>query len=184
MDLAQEQPDTVIVAGDEASLYHQATLMRAWNAVGQTPLIKVTAQRTMTHFYGALNLATGKATVMRATRMNSAVTALFLLKLLAAYPDQPILLLWDRAKWHLGAAVKAVLNHHGRLQILFFPPASPELNPQEHVWKATREAISHNHTQPYFATLADEFEHHLDTSPFPCSLLHQHDYFSLCAMFN
>jgi transposase len=121
---------------------------------------------------------------MRAARMNSEVTALFLLKLLAAYPGQPILLLWDRAKWHLGAAVKALLNHNERLQILFFPPASPELNPQEQVWKATREAISHNHTQPNFATLADDFEQHLDTTTFPCSLLHQHNYFSLCAMFN
>ena len=172
------------MAGDEASLYHQATLMRAWSAVGQTPLIKVTTQRTMTHFYGALNLATGKEVVMPSAKMNSEVTALFLLKLLAAYPDQPILLLWDRAKWHLGAAVKTLLSDNQRLQILFFPPASPELNPQEHVWKATREAISHNHTLPNFATLADDFENHLESSTFPCSLLHQHGYFSLCAMFN
>lgn len=173
----------MIVAGDEASLYHQATLMRAWSALGQTPLIKVTTQRTMTHFYGALNLATGQETVMRAAVMNSEVTALFLLKLLAAYPDRPLLLLWDRAKWHLGAAVKALLKDNTRLQLCFFPPASPELNPQEHVWKATREAISHNHTQPNFAALADAFQHHLSNTAFPCSLLHQHGYSALCARF-
>ena len=184
IDLAQEQVDTVIVAGDEASLYHQATLMRAWRAIGQTPLIKVTTQRTMTHFYGALNLASGQETVMRTAVMNSEVTTLFLLKLLAAYPERPILFLWDRAKWHLGAAVKALLKDNARLQILFFPPASPELNPQEHVWKATREAISHNHMQPNFATLADDFEQHLNNTAFPCSLLYQHNYFSLSAMFN
>jgi hypothetical protein len=120
IDLAQEQADTVIVAGDEASLYHQATLMRAWRAIGQTPLIKVTTQRTRTHFYGALNLASGQETVMRTAVMNSDVTTLFLLKLLAAYPERPILILWNRAKWHLGAAVKALLKDNVRLQILFF----------------------------------------------------------------
>jgi transposase len=174
----------VIVAGDEASLYHQATLMRVWSMTGQTPVIPVTPQRTMTHFYGALNLATGQETVMRAAIMNSEVTALFLLKLLAAYPEQPILLLWDRAKWHLGTAVKALLQANTRLQLLFFPPASPELNPQERVWKATREALSHNHMEANFATLADAFADHLNATCFPCSLLQQHNYAALCAMFN
>jgi hypothetical protein len=44
-----------------------------------------------THFYGALNLAIGQETVMHTTVMNSEVTTLFLLKLLAAYPERLIL---------------------------------------------------------------------------------------------
>jgi len=38
--------------------------------------------------------------------MNSQTTAAFLRALLLCYPTQPILLLWDRAKWHKRAAVK------------------------------------------------------------------------------
>jgi hypothetical protein len=34
--------------------------------------------------------------------MNSDATAQHLQALLDAYPDQPILLLWDRARWHQG----------------------------------------------------------------------------------
>jgi transposase len=174
----------VILAGDEASLYLQATLMRVWSVVGQTPLVKCDAGRSLTHFYGALNLATGQEIVMRTQQMNGAVSALFLLKLLQAYPDQPILLLWDRAKWHQGPLVKALLNAHPRLEIFFFPPASPDLNPQEHVWKATREAVSHNHAQAKLDALADRFEQHLTATTFPCSLLDLHGYSALCAMFN
>jgi len=182
--VAQEQPKTVILAGDEASLYLQATLMRVWNVIGQPPLVKSDPGRSLTHFYGALNLATGQATVLRSQLMNTAVSALFLQKLLVAYPDQPILLLWDRAKWHQGPAVKELLKANPRLEIFFFPPASPELNPQEHVWKATREAISHNHTETKLDRLADKFETHLATTIFPCSLLTQHGYQDLSAMFN
>ena len=174
----------MILAADEASLYLQVTLMRVWSVVGQTPVVQCDPGRSMTHFYGALNLTSGQVTVMRTQLMNSVVSALFLQKLLAAYPEQPILLLWDRAKWHQGQAVNELLSAHPRVEILCLPSASPELNPQEHVWKATREAISHNHTQPKLETLANLFEDHLANTTFPCSLLHQHGYLDLCAMFN
>ena len=48
--------------------------------------------------------------------------------------------------------IRAFLAKHPRLQLLYFPPACPQLNPQEHVWKAARQNVSHNHA---FATLAD-----------------------------
>lgn len=183
MDTAQSAPDTVILAEDEASLYLQATLMRVWSARGQTPVIKTSPNRDSTHFYGALDLQTGKETAMRSPIMNSFATALFLLKLLATYPTQPILLLWDRAPWHRGAAVRTILDENPRLEILSFPPASPDLNPQEHVWKATREAVSHNHSILKLDKLADAFEAHLTDASFPCSLLELHDYNHLCMRF-
>ncbi|MDQ3250003.1 MAG: transposase [Chloroflexota bacterium] len=178
----------MILAADEASLYLQVTLMRVWRVVGQTPVIPCDPGRSLTHFYGALNLTSGQETVMRTQVMNAAVSALFLQKLLAAYPTQPILLLWDRAKWHQGPAVNELLAAHSRLEIFClrvpFGRASPDLNPQEHVWKATREAVSHNHGHAKLETLAIQFENHLTNTIFPSSLLDQHGYHLLCAMFN
>lgn len=176
MDMAQDAPETIILAGDEASLYLQATLMRTWSATGQTPLVRISPQRTSTHFYGALNLLTGQETVLRSPVMNSHTSALFLQQLLATYPEQPLLLLWDRATWHRGLGVQAVLDANPRLELLFFPPGSPDLYPQEHVWKATREAVSHNHTIPKLDALADAFVTHLTQTTFPAALLGQHNY--------
>jgi transposase len=176
-------PDTVILAEDEASLYLQATTMRVWHACGQTPVIHIAPQRDSIHFYGALNLQTGQETVMRSPIMNGATTVLFLRLLLATYPTQPILFLWDRATWHRSKLVKAFLQDNPRLEILWLPPASPELNPQAHVWKATREAISHNHAIPKLDRLADLFEAYLISTTFPCSLLDLHHYSHLCLMF-
>lgn len=173
----------MIVAGDEASLYLQATTMRVWHPCGQTPMIQVSPNRDSTHFYAALNLQTGQETVMPSPTMNGATTVLFLLMLLAAYPTQPILLLWDRAPWHRSKLVKTFLQDNPHLEILWLPPASPELNPQEHVWKATREAVSHNHALSKLDLLADSFEVHLRNTAFPCSLLDLHNYSYLCMMF-
>jgi hypothetical protein len=158
--------------------------MRVWAPTGQTPVVKADPGRESTHFYGALNLATGEQVSLRADLMVGAVSALFLNRLLLTYPDQPILLLWDRATWHKGEAVRAVLEANPRLEIFWFPPGSPELNPQEQVWKASREAVGHNHTQAKMAELAGVFETYLTETRFPCSLLEKHGYHDLCAMFN
>ena len=68
---------------------------------------------------------------------------------------------WDRAPWHRGKAIDQVLSAHPRLEIMWYPVAAPELNPQEQVWKATRRAVSHNHTEAHLEPLADQFENHL-----------------------
>lgn len=183
MDIAQNAQNTVILAADEASLYLQASLMRVWSAIGQTPVVKVVANRNNTHFYGALNLQTGQQVMMRSDLMNADVTALFLNRILLTYSDVPILLLWDRATWHKGEAIRSVLAANPRLELWCFPPGCPELNPQEHVWKATREAVSHNHNKTKLLELADAFGNHLNSTCFPCSFLDKFAHSDLCAMF-
>lgn len=174
----------MILAADEASLYLQATLMRVWAPTGQTPVIQVAANRDSTHFYGALDLVSGAQVTLRSQIMTADVSALFLNRLLLAYPNQPILLLWDRATWHRGEAVRAVLEANPRLEILWFPPGSPELNPQEHVWKAAREAVAHNHTRSKLPELVEAFDKHLTSTQFPCSLLDRYAYHEIRTTFN
>jgi len=58
-DFLQDHPDGVIVAMDEMSLYFQATTTRVWFPVGQVPLVRVSPQRAVLHYYGALALRTG-----------------------------------------------------------------------------------------------------------------------------
>jgi len=137
----------------------------------------------MTHFYGTLNLQTGEETVLRSDIMKAEVSALHLQQLLAAYPEVPLLLLWDRAPWHQGPAIQSVLEANPRLQIMWLPAASPDLNPQEHVWKATRKAVSHNHNRAKLSELAEVFQTHLTNTCFPCSLLDKFAYHEIRAMF-
>lgn len=181
MDIAQDAPETVILVEDEASLYLQATTMRVWAPVGQTPTVRVHTGREQTHFYGSLNLLTGRQLVMQTDTMNAETTASYLQMIAEAIPDKPILLLWDRAPWHGGEAVRDFLQRHPRFELLCFPPGSPDLNPQEHVWKLTREHISHNHLQTQFRLLVTDFMHYLRDSTFQSSFLDRYGY---CPIFN
>lgn len=154
----------MIVALDEMSLYFQATLTRVWSPIGQTPIVDVHPQRDHIHFYGALNLCNGREIAMAASEATSEMTVNFLKVLLMIY-SQPILLLLDRAPWHYGE-VTTLIEQTERLQVVRFPTACPDLNPQEHVWAQARDAISHNHCYRQFQPLIDAFESYLNQTPF------------------
>lgn len=156
--------------------------MPVWAPCGQTPVVRVDTQRDKTNFYGSLDLSTGRETVSESSVLDSERTAEHLEQVLAAYPEQPILLLWDRAPWHYGNPVRNVLAANPRLEIMYFPAATPDLNPQEHVWKATRRAVSHNHALRRLPELAGRFKKHLADHTFTSSLLDQYGFSAICPM--
>lgn len=147
-------------------------------------MVYASPSREKTNFYGTLNLSTGAVISTRSGEMNAEATAAHLRQVLDAIPERPILLLWDRAPWHRGAALRQLLQAHPRLEVMKFPVAAPELNPQEQVWKATREEVSHNHDEARLSELADRFEQHLRRTRFPCSLLDRYGYTYIRPMFN
>ena len=157
IDLLQEAPDTVILAEDEASLYLQATTQQVWAARGLTPVVRADPSRRKTNFFGSLNLHTGDVITTREPVMDAEASARHLQAILDAFPNRRILLLWDRAPWHRGPALRALVAANPRLEFMLFPVAAPDLNPQEHVWKAVRRAVSHNHTLSRLDNLAERF---------------------------
>ena len=182
--MLQEAPETVILAEDEASLYLQATRQRVWAVRGQTPVIRADQSRAKTNFYGTLNLHTGDVIVTREPVMNAETSARHLQAILDAFPNCPILLLWDRAPWHKGPAIRQLLAANPRLEIMLLPVAAPDLNPQEQVWKSTRQTISHNHRFIRLDNLAERFEAHLASTTFESAFLDRYGYNSLRPMFN
>ena len=171
------------MAEDEAGLYLQATTCYVWSPTGQTPIARADPGRAKTHFYGTLNLQTGQEIAMRSDLMNAEVSAQHLEILLGAYLEVPIVLFWDRAPWHRGKPIDKVLEDNPRLEIIFFPTASPDLNPQEHVWKAVRRDVSHNHLEARLPKLANRFLNKLNTSTFKSSFLDKYGYTAVYPMF-
>ena len=120
---------------------------------------------------------------MRSDLMNADVSAQYLEMILEANPDMPLILFWDRAPWHRGKAIDHVLEANPRLEIIFFPTASPDLNPQEHVWKAVRKNVGHNHLETRLPELSDRFLNELNSNTFDSSFLVKYGYNAICPMF-
>ena len=164
-DFRQQHPNGIILALDQMSAYLQASLTRVWSPIGQTPLVWVSPQRDCVHFYGALNVISGQEVALPLPKMNADCTLDFVQHVLTCFPGRAILFLMDRASWHKGK-VRCFIEDHPDLDLMYFPPGSPNLNPQEHVWKHAREAVGHLRDYPHIGDVRKAFQYHLDNTNF------------------
>ena len=109
---------------------------------------------------------TGQDIVMRADTMNAETTSQHLCQILDAVPDVPLVVFLDRAPWHRGQPIRDVLAAHPRLELVYLPVATPDLNPQEHVWKQTRDAVGHLRDYPHLSNLRQAFQSYLENTLF------------------
>ncbi len=124
-----------IFFADEASVrsdFHSGT---TWAPIGQTPVVTATGARFSVNMVSAVT-ATGQLHFDLFTgRMNSATFIEFCEKLLHDI-DGPIFLIVDGASYHhSGKTRKFAESTNGRLRLFQLPAYSPELNPDEWVWK-------------------------------------------------
>lgn len=145
-----------------------------WYQKGKEPVIKTTGERKKKSFYGALNLKTGKVHTYTCDWENQEETVVFLKKLRQRYPKRKILLLWDGAPWHKGDRIREYLRRTKNLELVKFPPYSPELNPQEHVWKEVRKNISHNHEITNFGDIVCKFKNYLIKMKFKSNFIEKY----------
>lgn len=178
-DFRQDHPDGVILALDQMSAYLQATLTRVWSPIGHTPIVWVSPQRDHIHFYGALDVLSGQEMALSLPKLNAEQTIHFLEHILACLPGRTILILWDRAPWHKGQA-RQFVEQHPRLDMLYFPPGCPDLNPQEHVWKLTREAVGHLVNYRHIGDLRGAFHAHLENTQFRFDWIEKYLPLTLC----
>lgn len=164
-DFKLAHPNGVILALDQMSVYLQCSLGRVWSPIGQTPIVRSTPQRDCLKFYGALNVETGDEMALSLSKMNGENTIHFLQHILTCIPAVAILLLWDRATWHKGIA-RQFVEAHDRLEMLYFPPACPDLNPQEHVWKLARQDVGNLRDYPHLSDLRRAFQTCLEQTAF------------------
>ncbi len=166
----------MVLVGDECRVEKESGIKSIWYPKGEYPAIEVEQEKEAVSFYGALNVKTGKQSVRRITgRQNSANTVLFLEQLEDEYQGMDVLLIWDGAPSHRGE-VKVYLrrrNKKWRIEIIYFPAYSPDLNPEEKVWKRGKANITHNN-EDGFATKVNKFEQYLLQTKFNTNFLRKY----------
>lgn len=162
--------DIVILCEDEMVLSSQTTTQKIWLPQGAYPKIEVSNKKENRSIYGFLNLKTGEEHAFKTEWQNMFITVKILKKIRKRYPDKKLLLLWDGAGWHRGSEVQKFIQADKKIEVLYFPRYSPEENPQEHVWKAGRSQVTHNHFISQIDKTADQFVTFLNSNPFPYAL--------------
>lgn len=133
-----------------------------WCFPGIRPNVPCHHIREYRYAYGAVEPLTGESFFLILPYSNTICMNIFLENLAKRYPDDTILLVCDGAAWHRAKAL--VVPHNIRL--LFLPPATPEMNPIEQIWKELRKRGFRNEV---FHSLNDVIDRLCDTI---CSLSH------------
>jgi transposase len=129
---------------DEMTLATQSTVGRTWARVGQTPLCRTFGRYKGVKAFGAVSgLGLFRYRVQLAYFSQETFRA-FLAAFRAA-TDGYLILIIDGAPYHKGEAVTDFVQEPGHdMELYHLPGYSPELNPQEHVWKVFRKQHTHN----------------------------------------
>ncbi|HBY73460.1 MAG TPA: IS630 family transposase [Candidatus Kerfeldbacteria bacterium] len=167
---ALKDKHTVLLCEDEMVLSSKTTFQKIWLPKGAYPQIIVSNKKAARSVYGFLNLKTGTEHAFKTEWQNMFITAEVLGRLRQIYPTEKIVLLWDGPGWHKGSKVQEFFKHDGNIAVIHFPRYSPEQNPQEHVWKAGRQAVTHNQYIADIDTTTDAFVQYLNTTKFNYSL--------------
>lgn len=141
-------------------------LRRTWSPCGQTPVL---LQRTRSHqkvsVIAAIGVAPKRNKVQLFFRLhpnrNIATQQIraFLRQLLHHLKGN-IVLLWDRFNPHRSARIQLFLSQTPRLQVVFFPPYAPELNPTENFWSYLKTNPLANAALPDLPSLIHKTRHH------------------------
>lgn len=129
---------------DEMTLATQSTGGRTWSRVGHTPEHKTFGRHNGVKAFGAVS---GSGLFRYRVQLSYFSQETFRAFLVAfrSSTDGYLILIIDGAPYHKGEAIRDfVQDPRNEIELYRLPSYSPELNPQEHVWKVFRKQHTHN----------------------------------------
>lgn len=142
----------VVLFMDEASIQFAPTIIRMWALKGQQPEIPTYGGRKRQHLIGAVEPLQGNIHIAFSEGLKALQFQEFLEGLLTTYQGAgKLILVLDNARAHHSKALDEFLTaHRDRLELVFLPKYSPDMNPMEWFWKFLRKEVTHNTFFPTF----------------------------------
>jgi transposase len=114
--------------------------MACWVKASMIPSVARQMIREYVYAYSALSPQTGDCYSMISPYCNTEAMNEFLQQLSSHYNNYRIILILDKAGWHISHTLKIADN----IKLLYLNPYSPEQNPVELLWREIRRKYFHN----------------------------------------
>jgi transposase len=146
--LSSAHPDSQVElwAMDEHRIGLKPIIRRVWCKRGQRPVVTVQHRYKWMYEYGFVCPSSGETFWLLLPGVSVAAYTLVLkefARAVGAGSDKQVIVVLDQAGWHRSQQVAIPEGVH----LVFLPPYSPELQPAEHLWELTDQALANRHFQ-------------------------------------
>lgn len=127
-------------------------IQKTWFLRGKQRIIQTTGKHRGVKLLATVDYATGQIVWQEDEQYTAETFFMFLQKVLAAYPSGRIVIVLDNARIHHAKLLQPFLDEQqDRLQLVFLPPYSPQLNIVEGLWKWLKSSVINN---VFYSTVA------------------------------
>ncbi|CAG7652151.1 IS630 family transposase IS642 [Paenibacillus solanacearum] len=119
-------------------------LQRTWFEKGKQRIVRTTGKHRGVKLLSTVDYCSGQIVWHEDESYNAETFLFFLKKVLEAYPSGTITMVLDNARIHHAKLLKLFLNENKRLNLVFLPPYSPQLNIVEGLWKWLKADVVNN----------------------------------------
>jgi transposase len=165
-------PNHLFVTEDESSFYVDSNRSKCWAIKGSKPIKFISGSKAKIHIGGFYTENQDFYWYDLGIKKN---TDSFLKSLIKFKKDigKKIFLIMDRAPWHKSKkAIEFFQKNKYWLQILLFPPATPDRNPTEYCWKMTREDLTSIKSFKNLKILKEELDEYWEKHSFTHKMSH------------
>ncbi|MFD1413732.1 IS630 family transposase [Oceanobacillus jeddahense] len=147
-----------ILFEDESMIRDYQAIQRTWFLKGKQRIIPTHGQHKGVKLVGTLNYETGEIFCIEEEKFDAAAFLKFLTATLEHYPIGKTVMILDNARIHHAKPLRPFLDENkGRLDLVYLPPYSPELNLIEGLWKWLKESVINNVFFPDVKKIALKF---------------------------
>jgi len=149
LDLLEElksnkSPETKLYYGDGTHPQHNSLPSHGWLPKGETTELKSNTGRKRVNISGVLDAETHEVIIKEETRLNAESTIDFFKLIERKNPlSDTIYVILDNAGYYKGQKIREYLEH-SRIEIIYLPPYSPNLNLIERLWKFFKKKVLYN----------------------------------------
>ena len=132
----------IICFADESGIRSNHRAGKTWAPCGKTPMVEATGRRFGLNMISAVSTQGKFRFMIQEGTVNSEVFREFLQRLMKG-ATRPVILVVDVNSAHKSKLVKEyVEQQEGRLMLVYLPPYSPQLNPDEQVWSWIKSLVA------------------------------------------
>lgn len=130
---------------DESGVSLAPVIGKTWAPKGQTPIVRVTGKRGGVLAMSAISPSGRMCFRLEKRRVNAKVLIEFIHQIGDQHPRRKVGIVMDQAPCHVAKKVKRFSEGSPRLRVFHLPPYSPDLNPDEKVWRHMKHVALKNH---------------------------------------